>query len=163
MIVAQLCLTLWDPIDCSLCPWNSSGKNTGVGSHSLLQGIELGSSWVSCIASKFFTFWTTKEALDPKKEVKVLVAQSCLTLFDHMDSTVAHQAPLSMDPLWSELPFPSPGGLPNPKIEPGSTISQADSLLSEPKGLDISSPRPLVAKSVWSSQPPEDYVKNTDS
>ena len=35
--VAQLCLTLCDPMDCSL--WNSSGQNTGVGSLSLLQGI----------------------------------------------------------------------------------------------------------------------------
>ena len=26
-------------MDCSLCPWNSSGKNTGVGCQSLLQGI----------------------------------------------------------------------------------------------------------------------------
>ena len=34
-----------DPMDYSpprlLCPWNSPGKNTGVGSHSLLQGIFL--------------------------------------------------------------------------------------------------------------------------
>ena len=38
--VAQSCLTLCDPVDPRLlCPWNSSGKNTGVGSHSLLQGI----------------------------------------------------------------------------------------------------------------------------
>ena len=37
--VAQLCPTFWDPMDCNLCPWNSPGKNTGVGSHSLLQGI----------------------------------------------------------------------------------------------------------------------------
>ena len=29
----------WDPMDCSLCSWNSPGKNTGVGGHSLLQGI----------------------------------------------------------------------------------------------------------------------------
>ena len=40
--VAQLCLTLrphglWPAS--LLCPWNSSGKNTGVGCHSLLQGI----------------------------------------------------------------------------------------------------------------------------
>ena len=33
---------------------------------------------------------------------------------------------------WSVLPFPSPGNLPNPGIEPGSTSLQADSLLSEP-------------------------------
>ena len=38
--------------------------------------------------------------------------------------TVAYQAPLSMgfsrQEYWSELQFPSPGGLPNPGIEPGS-------------------------------------------
>ena len=32
----------------------------------------------------------------------------------------------------SGLPFPSPGDLPNPGIEPGSPTLQADSLLSEP-------------------------------
>ena len=31
-----LCSTLCDPTD---CPWDSSGKNTGVGNHSLFQGI----------------------------------------------------------------------------------------------------------------------------
>ena len=40
-LVAQLCLTLCDPMDCSparlLCSWDSPGKNTGVGCHSLLQ------------------------------------------------------------------------------------------------------------------------------
>ena len=35
--VAQSCPTLRDPIDCSL-PWDSPGKNTGVGCHFLLQG-----------------------------------------------------------------------------------------------------------------------------
>ena len=42
--VAQLCLTLCKPMDCGLpgsCPWDSPGKNTGVDSHSLLQGIFL--------------------------------------------------------------------------------------------------------------------------
>ena len=33
---------------------------------------------------------------------------------------------------WSRLPFPSPGDLPNPGIEPGSPALQADALLSEP-------------------------------
>ena len=37
--VAQSCPTLWDPVDYSLCPRDSPGKNTEVGSHSLLQGI----------------------------------------------------------------------------------------------------------------------------
>ena len=33
---------------------------------------------------------------------------------------------------WSGLPFPSPGDLPNPGIEPGSPALQADALPSEP-------------------------------
>ena len=38
--VTKSCTTLWDPMDYSLlCPWNSPGKNTGVGCHFLLQGI----------------------------------------------------------------------------------------------------------------------------
>ena len=50
--------------------------------------------------------------------------------------TVAHQAPLSMgfsrQEYWSGLPFPSPGYLPDPGIEPRSPTLQADSLSSEP-------------------------------
>ena len=38
--------------------------------------------------------------------------------------TVAHHAPLSMEfsrqEYWSELPFPPPGDLPDPRIEPAS-------------------------------------------
>ena len=52
--------------------------------------------------------------------------------------TVAHQAPLSMEfsgqEYWSGLPFPSPGDLPDPGIEPRSLALQADSLPSEPPG-----------------------------
>ena len=50
--------------------------------------------------------------------------------------TVGYQAPLSMEfsrqEYWSGLPFPSPGYLPNPGIEPGSPALQADVLPSEP-------------------------------
>ena len=60
-------------------------------------------------------------------------AQSCLTLVTPW--TVAHQAPLSMkffrQEYWSGLPFPSPGDLPDPGIEPESPTLQADSLLTE--------------------------------
>ena len=39
--VVQLCPTLCNTMDCTpprlLCPWDSPGKNTGVGSHFLLQ------------------------------------------------------------------------------------------------------------------------------
>ena len=51
---------------------------------------------------------------------------------------VALQAPLSMEvsrqEYYSGLPFPSPGDLPNPGIEPGSSVLQADSLQYEPPG-----------------------------
>ena len=43
--------------------------------------------------------------------------------------TVAHQAPLSMgfptQEYWSRLPFPPPGDLLNPGIEPASPVSPA--------------------------------------
>ena len=35
---------------------------------------------------------------------------------------------------WNGLPFPSPGDLPDPGIEPGSPTFQADILTSEPPG-----------------------------
>ena len=46
VLVTQSLPTLCDPMDYKLarllCPWNSPGKNTGVGSHSFLQGSNLG-------------------------------------------------------------------------------------------------------------------------
>ena len=52
--------------------------------------------------------------------------------------TVACPAPLSMEfsrqQYWSGLPFPPPGDLPDPVIEPGSPALQADSLPTEPLG-----------------------------
>ena len=41
---------------------------------------------------------------------------------------------------WSGWPFPSPGDLPNPEIEPRSPAFQTDSLLSEPPGKPLSLP-----------------------
>ena len=44
--VPQSCLTLCDPVDCSLPgSWDSPGKNTGVGCHFLLQGIFMIQGW----------------------------------------------------------------------------------------------------------------------
>ena len=52
--------------------------------------------------------------------------------------TVAHQAPPSMgfsrQEYWSGVPFPSPGDLPDPGIEPRSSALQAEALTSEPPG-----------------------------
>ena len=63
---------------------------------------------------------------------------SCVRLFT-TPWTVAHQASSSMEfsrhEYWSGLPFPSPGDLPNPGIEPGSPALQADTLPSELPGM----------------------------
>ena len=65
-----------------------------------------------------------------------LVAKSCPTLAAPW--TVACQAPLSMrfsrQEYWSGLPFPSPGDLPDPGIEPRSPELQADSFPTELQG-----------------------------
>ena len=56
--------------------------------------------------------------------VRAQLLQSCLTPW-----TAACQAPLSMgfsrQEYWRELPFPPPGDLPNPGIEPVSLVSPA--------------------------------------
>ena len=63
--------------------------------------------------------------------VCVCVCVSCLVMSDSVTPwTVAHQAPLSIgfsrQEYWNGLPFPSPGDLPSPKMEPGSPALQAD-------------------------------------
>ena len=71
---------------------------------------------------------------------------ACVCLLSHFSHvwlfvtlwTVAYQPPLSMglsrQECWSGLPFPSPGGLPVPGVEPRSPALQADSLPTEPPG-----------------------------
>ena len=65
-----------------------------------------------------------------------LVVQLCLTLCDPMDYNASgssvHGFPRQEH--WGGLPFPFPGDLPNPGIEPGSLALQADSLPSESRG-----------------------------
>ena len=57
-LVAQLCLTLCDPVDCSLpgssVHGDSPGKNTGVGCHGLLQGIFLTQGLNPCLLHCIF-------------------------------------------------------------------------------------------------------------
>ena len=65
-----------------------------------------------------------------------LVSKLCLTLVTPW--TVACQVPLFMGfsrkKSWSGLPFPCPGGLPDPGIEPRSPALQAVSSLTELQG-----------------------------
>ena len=52
--------------------------------------------------------------------------------------TVACQVPLSLEfsrqEYWNRLPFPSPGNLPDPQVEPRPPTLRADTLPSEPQG-----------------------------
>ena len=76
----------------------------------------------------------SKNFLNYRKKVKSL---SCVWLFA-TPWTVDHQGPLfvgfSRQEYWSGLPFPSPGDLPNPGIEPRCPASLADALPHEPPG-----------------------------
>ena len=62
----------------------------------------------------------------------MLVTQSC----DPMDCSPQALLPMGFakQKYWSELPFPSPGDLPNLGIESGSPALQPGSLLTEPPG-----------------------------
>ena len=85
----------------------------------------------------------------------VLVTKLCPTVVTPW--IVAHQAPLSMgfsrQEYWSGLPFPSPGDLPDPGIEPRSPTLQADALTSEPPGKPLQKGRilffPLGVTAGW--------------
>ena len=120
MLATQSCQILCDPMDCSLparplCPWNSPGKNTGMGSHSLLQGIFpiWGSNpnlWVSRIAGRFFTIWATGEAplsqnIVPNEETETQRAVTCLGSWGCFPPELRHELPS----LRSQGPTADPG------------------------------------------------------
>ena len=75
--------------------------------------------------------------------VYVFIQLSCSVMSDSFATTwtIAHQAPLSMkfsrQEYRSGFPFPSPGDLTDPGIEPWSPSLQADSLPSEPLGKPV--------------------------
>ena len=82
---------------------------------------------------------------------------SCSVMSDSMTPwTVACQAPLSMEFCRQEYqsgqPFPSPGDLPNPGIEPWFPALQTDSLLSEPPGKPFLSKYLFTPSSVLSTK-----------
>ena len=73
----------------------------------------------------------------PRSKVKVKESHSVLSSSFVTPWTVACQVLLSTEfhrqECWSGLPFPSPGDLPDPGIEPRSPALQSDSLPSESK------------------------------
>ena len=151
-------------------PWDSPGKNTGVGCHFLLQCIKVKMKSLSRV--RLFTtpgtaayqappsmgfsrqeYWSgvplpspgylprrlKSEALGLGAGLKVKVTSLRHVRLFVIPWTVAYQAPqsveLSRQEYWSGLPFPSPGDLPNPGIEPRSPALQADALPPEPPGI----------------------------
>ena len=68
-----------------------------------------------------------------EKCVKALVAQSCLTLCNPVDCSLPGSSlhGILQARILEWLPFPSPGGLPDPGIEPVSPALLADSLLAK--------------------------------
>ena len=126
---------LFDPMDYNwlLCPRISSGKNTGVGCHSLYQGIFLtqGSNLRLPHCRQILYCLSHHEERKPHINLYlyVCVCVCVLSCFSHVPLsvtswTVAHQAPLSMgfsrQEYWSGLPCPSSGDLPDAEIEPTS-------------------------------------------
>ena len=88
VLVSQLCPTLrhhglWPAR--LLCPWNSPGKNTGVGGHSLLQG-DLPNPGIDPRSPALQADSLPSEPPGkPRKYPYVKVAQLCLTLCDPID------------------------------------------------------------------------------
>ena len=62
------------------CLWNSPGKNTGVGSHSLLQGYSWprDRTWISCTADGFFIIWAIREAIYISDQISCSVVSDSL-------------------------------------------------------------------------------------
>ena len=107
--------------------------------HFLLQEIFLTqvSNHVSSIGRQIIYYWATRKARLLTIVIVIMKSLSRVRLVA-TPWTVANQAPPSMgfsrQEYWSGLPFPSPGDLPDPGIEPGSPALWADALPSEPPG-----------------------------
>ena len=111
-------------MDCSLpssCPWDSPGKNTDL-SH---PRIEPTSPVTPALTDRFFTTVATRKAC--------IETLSYVWLFETPPWTIQSMA-FSRPECWSGWPFPSPGDLPNPRIELRSPALQADSLQLSHKG-----------------------------
>ena len=136
-------------------PWDSPGKNTGVGCHSLLQCMKVNRE--SEVAQSCLTLSDPLDCSPPGSSIhgifqarvpKVKVKSLSRVRLFATPWTVAYQAPpsrgFSRQEYWSGLPFPSSGDLPDPGIEPRSPTLGADALTSEPPGKQgVPFPSPL--------------------
>ena len=152
----QSCLTLCDPLDCR--PLGSSVH--GILRSRILEWVAMPSSWGSsssrdqtCLLCLLHCMWIFLPTGPPGKPffllkdnknfplldtivVAVVQLLSCVPLFPNsMDCS--RQAPLSWfsrQEYWSGLPFPSPGDLPNPGIQPTAHALAGRFFTDEPTG-----------------------------
>ena len=134
VLITQSRPTLCNPTDCCparlLCPWNSLGKNTGVGSHFL----SLGDLPNALIEPRSPALQKDSIPYEPPGKPKHIVSykgkqQNDVCMLSHSvmsDSfmspwTITHQVPWSMEISRQEyqnrLPFPTAKDLPNPGID----------------------------------------------
>ena len=105
-------------MDCSprlLCPWNSPGKNTGVGGHSLLQGIfptqRLNLGLLHC--GQILYHWAMREAhiythIHPSIRIYIYSFSGLVLLFSHPVMS-ASSRPHGLQHSRPSCPSPSPG------------------------------------------------------
>ena len=112
----------------------------------LIRGHE---NFLQCLGFTCFSIIYSEVIFVQDERYEVCKSLSCVRLFE-TPWTVAHQTPpsrrFSRQEYWSGLPFPSPGDLPDPGIEPWSPALQADALPSVLPG----KPK-LLGKPVWHS------------
>ena len=118
-------------------PWDSLGKNTGVGCHFLLQCMKVKSQSEVAKSCLTLTVMFITQCIQTSNYFAVNLKLICATLFQLFQlcpnlcnpMTVACQAPLSIgfstQEYWSGLSFPPPGNLPDLRIKPKSLASRA--------------------------------------
>ena len=179
----QSCPNLCDPTDGRSRPWDSPGKNTGVGCHFLLQCMKVksesevaqlcptlidpmdcsppGSSVHGIFQARvlewgaiaFSLIFRNSKMLSEPLKVRVLLAQSCLTLCDPVDCSLPGSSVhgILQPRILEWVAVPSPGDLPDSEMEPASPVSPALAgrfFTTEPPGKDNPMQRLPFCKSV---------------
>ena len=129
-------------------PWDSPGKNTGVGCYFLPQS-QYKCVQTSCIY--FLSLLNIRWFIFVLSLLVVCISSSNFFMYHESESEVAQSYPTLCDPMdcslpgfsihgiyqqeyWNGLPFSSPGDLPDSGIELRSPTLQVDSMPAEPPG-----------------------------
>ena len=138
-IILQSCRALCNPVDCSPPGLSVHGDSPGKTIGWVAMASSRGSSRPRDLSLHLLCLLHWQEGSLPLGNPSFLseVKWSRSVVSDSaIPWTVVYQASLSFgfsrQENWSGLPFPSPGDLPDPGIEPRSPALQADTLPSEP-------------------------------